>query len=479
MQEVRLPRLPCLRAAAISIVALVAIAGGCQKYEARPLNLEAHHAEFLARTLESFETRAGTLTLPDEDLSDVERALRNTSGFSLTDGVSLSEAEAVALVYNADLRAARLKAGVTLASRDNAGLWEDPSLGVDLARILSSVPHPWEIGATIGFTIPISGRLDSEKTKASAEHAAELARVLDAEWRTRAAIRSAWARWSALSAKTDETREFLSRVEQVLAAVDKMEQAGELARTEARLIRIEQATRRNEIRALEADSIEELLGIKRLMGIAPTANAVLIRSADVTIGAVTGDAPVSPIPNPLSANTELQIARAEYEVAEQALLLEIKEQFPDIEIGPGYGREDGDDRLLLGLNLPIPILNANRRAIEEARAARELARAHAEGTLERLLAEAEQLRRRQAFAAERRAALESEIVPLLDRQYDDIRAAVRVGQVDTIVLLETLARQHDAKLALIDARRDEQLAAVALDALSGPPPSDQAFQEAQ
>lgn len=460
----------------------MAFAGGCQTYEARPLALDQHHAEFLARTLESFETRAAAPDAPNENLGQVEGTARHTPGFSLSDGVSLPEAELVALVYNADLRVARLKAGVTLASREHAGLWEDPSLGVDLARILASVPHPWEIGATIGFTIPISGRLDAEKSKAGAEHAAELARVLDAEWRTRGELRAAWARWSALSAKTDETREFLSRVEQVLAAVDKMEQAGELARTEARLIRIEQATRRNELRALDAETAEEELGIKRLMGIAPTASAAFVPSTDATIGAastVPADTSVGTAAEHFASNTELQIARGEYEVAEHALLLEIKQQFPDLEIGPGYGREDGNDRALLGFTIPIPILNANRRAIEEARAAREVARAHAEGTLEKLLADAEQFRRRHASAADRRATLESEIVPMLDRQYDDIRAAVRVGQVDTIVLLETLARQHESKLALIDARRDEQLAGIALGTLGGPPPSGKADQEPQ
>ncbi len=75
---------------------------------------------------------------------------------------------------------------------------------------------------------------------------------------------------------------------------------------------------------------------------------------------------------------------AEYEVAERTFELEIRKQYPDLQIGPGYGLEDGQDQVLMGLSLPLPVLNANRQAIARAEANRSVARASVEAALERL-----------------------------------------------------------------------------------------------
>jgi outer membrane protein TolC len=165
------------------------------------------------------------------------------------------------------------------------------------------------------------------------------------------------------------------------------------------------------------------------------------------------------------------VAMAEYEAAERALELEVRKQYPDLHIGPGYGNEDGQNQVLLGLSVPIPILNANRRGIAEARAQREVARAAVEGTLEQTISALRAAEVRLAAATRRRHTLESEIVPLVDAQYADARQVARLGEVNTLVLLESLTRQQEAKIGLVEAARDEALAAVDLEELMGPEPS--------
>ncbi|MBY0261026.1 MAG: hypothetical protein K2Q20_01695, partial [Phycisphaerales bacterium] len=176
-------RLPLTAAAAGTLMTLA----GCATYRPGPVDAQAHRAAFLAR-------------VPDpEPASEWMARLAGPEparAFDLSDGVSLPEAEAVAMVYNADLRLARLKAGVTLAGAQNAGLWQDPTLGVDLTRIIQSAAHPWKVFTSIGFTVPLSGRLEIEKRRAGAEHAAELVRVAQSEWRTGVELRRAWCRWS-------------------------------------------------------------------------------------------------------------------------------------------------------------------------------------------------------------------------------------------------------------------------------------------
>ncbi|MFO0083322.1 MAG: TolC family protein, partial [Phycisphaerales bacterium] len=314
--------------------------------------------------------------------------------------------------------------------------------------------------------MPISGRLEIEKQRAGVEHAAELARVAQREWMVRTSVRRAWSEWSALDAQLAVTRDVLSRVDQILSVVDKMEQAGEMARTEARLFRIEKATKAADLAVLESRVREADLRLRQLMGMSPDAP---LRLHAVGVGPTRSSVHSGTDTTELERrNPAMLVAAAEYEAAEKALELEVRKQYPDLHIGPGYGREDGQDQVLLGLSLPIPILNANRRGIAEARAQREVTRAAAEATLEQTIAAVRSAEVRLMGATQRRSTLESEIVPLVDAQYADARQVARLGEVNTLVLLESLTRQQEAKVGLVEAVRDEALAGVDLDELLGP-----------
>jgi len=460
-----------LRFGGLSMAGLIAlVAGGCQSYERRPLDLAGHQAAFLARTPESPEVQSFAATLAAQAPGGAE--------FSPSDGISCAEAEVIALVFNADLRLARLRAGVTKATAENAGLWEDPTVNVDLTRIVESTPEPWKVFTSVGITIPISGRLEIEKQRAGVEHAAELARVAQSEWAVRMSVRRVWSEWSALDAQLETTRGFISRVDQILSVVDKMEQAGEMARTEARLFRIEKATKAAELAVLESRTREADLRLRQLMGMSPDAP---LRLQARGIGPVRGDSSGISSGGTGRAMLERQspamlVAAAEYEAAEKSLELEVRKQYPDLHIGPGYGREDGQDQVLLGLSVPIPILNANRQGIAQARARREVAQAGAETILEQILAGVRAAEVRLQAATQRRQTLETEIVPLVDAQYTDARQVAELGEVNTLVLLESLTRQQEAKVSLVEARRDEAIAAVDLEELIGPAPRSDAPQ---
>lgn len=441
-------------------VGLSAALFGCQTYTPRPLDLAAHSEAFLARTPE------------DEGIAAFAARLDSEGGgsrpeYGLADGLSLREAEAVALFFNPDLRVARLRAGVALAGARYAGLWEDPDLGVDAERILDSVDEPWVLGASLGFTLPISGRLAVEEARAKAEHRAELRRVLAEEWATRVALRSAWLEWSAQQRRAALTRQLLESVESIVGVVSRLEEAGGLSRMEARLFRIELATRRNDLRAIESRARELELTLRALMGLTPSAPVALVPSAVVA----TEPPPVADLNTAMeSRNPTLAALRAEYEVAEESLRLEIRRQYPDITIAPGFGAEEGDSRVLLGVSLPIPLWNRNQRGIAEASARRELTRAEFESEFERLAGRLAAAYARHEAAAARRAALESEIVPLVEEQHAEAHRVAELGEVDTLLLLETLTRLYETKTALLDARLAESSAALRIDELIGPPP---------
>ena len=357
-------------AAALSTALLLSLVG-CKTYERSTLDLDQTQREYLLRALEGPE------------LAELNaRAQPGAGAFDPSDGISLAEAEAIALVFNRDLRTARLAAGVTQASADNAGLWRDPVLGVDLTKIVSGASQGVEAIVSVGFTLPISGRLELEKNRLGAEHAAELARVAALEWNTIAALRRAWTERAGIARAVEATRDVLQRVEQVTAIVDRMEQAGELARIEARLFRIEDAKLRSRLALLESDLARASHAVEAILDLPPTAGRVFSGefASSARLAPESRDAAFAAIRD---TNPAVLVARADYEIAERTL--------------------------------------------------------------------------------------EKTLVPLVEAQYAETREVARLGEVKTLVLLESLKQQLEARNEMIAARRDEALAAIDIDELLGPP----------
>src|SRR5262249_19164370 len=120
--------------------------GGCARYERTPLDVRGY-----AQTWSNRDVAAPAVSEFARLLSS--KASAEVQAFDVADGVSLAEAEAIALFYNPQLRALRLNADISRASVEHAGLWEDPVLGIDAQRVIESVAKPWDIAASLSLTI--------------------------------------------------------------------------------------------------------------------------------------------------------------------------------------------------------------------------------------------------------------------------------------------------------------------------------------
>lgn len=444
---------PVLRA--LLLLGFVGLAG-CKTYESQPLDLPAHAQGYLKRAADAEPVLQFARQLAASD--PVPKV------FDLRDGVSLAEAEAVALVFNGDLRVARRRAHVTAAGAEHAGLWEDPVLGVDIERIVSGAAKPWIAGGTIGITLPISGRLEAEKARAGAASEAELRRVAAQEWAVRADLRRAWMEWSAAVLKVTVQKEFLARLDELLKLVERLEKAGEYTKVDARVFRIERLTGAADLEMLENKAAQAELHIRGLMGLSITAPVQLVANLAHHSPAVSIEVRRGAL---LSRNPELAALTAEYEVSEAALRKEIRAQYPDLTIGPGGSYDEGDVKALLSLSLPLPLWNRNQRGVAEAFAQRDLARAQAQTGYERLAVALETAQLQHAAAVSQRRRIETEIVPIVDEQEADTRKVAAAGRLDPLLILDALTRQHDAKRRLIESRAAESTALIRLDELSG------------
>jgi outer membrane protein TolC len=434
----------------LALLALI----GCQSYSRVPLDSAAHYSEWAARSPDSESVREYAARLGAEPPTQS------------ADGLALASGELVALAFNPELRRARARAAVALANAENAGLWDDPNLSVDVLRVTESIPDPWVIGGVIGFTIPLSGRLPVERALASAEHEVELRRVAEEEWSTVVALRSIWAEWSAARLRADLIRDLLQRVETIVSIVDRLEAAQSLSRLEGRLFRMERASRRSELLLLDSRAEQLEFQLKSLMGLVPEAAVTLLPQ-------VAGESPRDN-KDAFAAierwNPVLATHRAAYEAAEQSLHLEVRKQYPDLQIGPAYEWDEGQNKIGLGAGLPLPLLNANRQGIAIARAERDAARVQYQSSLEQLVSMYRQARSQYEASAASRHSIEMDLLPLAEAQIADERQLAELGEINVLLTLESVVRAYETKVQLINARLAEAQAVFRLQELLGPEP---------
>ncbi len=445
-----------IRAASIcsAMVLTAALVAGCQGYDPQPLDEAAHARQWQARDPAS------------EPVAEYARKLalagRQTGPFDLRDGISLPEAEVIALFFNPDLRRARAEAGIALAGAEQAGRWQDPELEINATYILENVSSPWVLGGMLKFTLPLSGRHGVEEDKAWAEHRLTLTEVVASEWQVLQDLRQHWLAAAATAEDLALTQRFIASLEQLKTRADNLAAAGALSRLDARLIELELVSRRIEAFGLETDLAELRLQLRQDLGLMPTAPLQL------QLELASMDAPAQPDQVLRQRNPALRVARAQYDVSEQSLRLEIRKQYPDLVIGGGFESDQGQSRIALGLGLPIPIINLNREGIARARAARVEARTAWEGAVENAFHTLARAELRQARAALQAQQVRQQLVPLADAQAAEATRMAELGEFDAIRQLDVLTRQHEARLALLKAETDQRLAAASLLGAVGP-----------
>lgn len=456
---------------------------GCQSYRRQPLLLTDYVSKWAARSLEV------------ESIADYAASLANASGtqsaFDSSDGLSLHEAEAVALHFNPQLRIVRAQANVPLASAKEAGWWPDPKFQAQVLRFVDRtskprfrldglsfegvnagglettplgyrrpksdfIDDPWIISAGLSITVPISGRLAVEKDLRWTQYSAAWRGILLAEWSLLTRLRTAWLEWSTSQERWNAAVDYVNKLESIADITRRLMSAGELKPTESRLLSIELARRRASILRFEREVEQKRLTLFAMMGLSPSAPVSL--HADVFIPTIT-----VPLDQwraaVLEHHPQIKAVEADYETAEQQVRLEIRKQYPDLDIGPSYSLDEGLRRIGFGVGLPIPLWNRNRQAIAEALAQRDAARMRAHATVESVLSQFAEAQTRLTYAGKQRAVLLEYVAPLVAEQVAAIRTLLDLGEIDVLLLRDALSGSLETKLELLDATLAEARAA--------------------
>jgi len=351
-------------------------------------------------------------------------------------------------------RTALAKAGVP-TPWPNPGLSIGPEFGwgSDVA-VNKVVPF-----ASLGFTIPLGGRLGRQDDVNFALAQFARAEALATFRELYLDLRARYVRLAVAQRREAVRGTVLEAAQASLAAANDLVDAGAATALDVSLFQLEYARERSRVLGAELDVAGAASDLSDLVAVSPWRFGVLPEDA----------LPAPPLEVPALADLRELVARehpglfrtrAEYEVAERQLHLEIAEQYPDLTLGPSFGGEVGERKTILGLSLGIelPIFDRNQQAIAEATQRREEIRTKYESAAHRVLTAIERARATLVLAAAQHRVLRDEVLPAASANIEIAKQSLAAGVAGALQLLDAERSFRQVQIEVLEARLAEQLA---------------------
>lgn len=431
------------RLLAAAIGSFLAAGAGCVHYQAKPVNPEDTAAAFSARSLSDDRLRrylAANLG-------------REPSPWPLA-AWDLDTLTWAAFYFQPSLEVARAQWAEARAAIRTAAANPNPTLTLTPGYDTSVGPgvSPWFPSVQLNWLWSTAHKRDHQV--AAAQFRAEAARldVFAAAWQVRSDLRRAVIATGAAERRLGLVNEEVAAARELETLMQQRFDAGaisafDLSAARAARVRAEAAAVETRLQAPQARSeVAQAIGV-------PSAALDGVRLPDL-LGAPApalsaGDLAAARRAS-LRSRTDLLAALARYEAAQADLQLEIARQYPDLQIGPGYQYDLGENKWSLALAFDLPVLHRNQGPIAEAEARRRAAAAQFLALQARAIAEIDR-------AAAARDAAMAQLAQLrsardeLQTQAVRLMARFNAGESDRLALLSARSDLAAAELAVADA----------------------------
>ncbi len=166
---------------------------------------------------------------------------------------------------------------------------------------------------------------------------------------------------------------------------------------------------------------------------------------------------------------DIQRGLLEYAVAEASLHREIANQYPDLQLSPGYSFDEGHHKVTFGPALPVPVLNRNRGPIAEGEGRRAEAEVRFNALQARAIGEMEGALARYNSALVELADSDQRLIQIQEVREAAMLRAVRAGEEDQLALAGIRLESAVASRARLGAlRRVESALGSLADAVQQP-----------
>ena len=408
---------------------------------------------------------APDLAILSADAQKIDRPYLVPQAIDLSAALTPNALAVIAVLENPDLKAQRLKAGVTDAQVFAARLLPDPTFQGSFDKLMSGPDAFNGYAAQIGQDLTL---LRSARVTRAAGIASKQQVRLDfawAEWQVAGQARLQGVRVLALTAQLDIARTSAASAQRLFDAAQRAAGRGDIGASELDTRRQSLLDSATKARTAESDlavaraDLNKLLGLPAeiVLKLAPPA----IPRASPSAGILTAEA--------LDRRLDLQALRAGYGVTEAQLHKAVLDQFPTLSL-TGAGARDTADNKTFGpqIGFTLPPWNRNRGAIAIAKATREQVKAEYEARLFQTRADIGAAVAGVATLRRQRAELASQL-PAIERYAAATERAAKRGDLAPVTADTTLQALRDRKLTLLQLDQQISEQTIALELLSGGP----------
>lgn len=441
-----------------SLLVMLALFGlaGCATYAPQPL---ATDPAVLSAPVAAVLTR---------DAAAIERPYLTPATIDLSRPLDPNAIATLAVIANPDLKAQRLRAGVSDAQLFAARLLPDPTFSIGANKVLAGPDRLLDIASALGLDINTLRTRGVRLAQARAQVRQVRLDLAWAEWQTAGKARIQAVRIQGLerslalaTVSRDATQSLLDRN---LRAAGR----GDISADQVQAARVGAFDSAVRLRTAERDLTAARFELTRLIGLPP--------SWPLTITPLTVP-PAPPSAETLFAiardnRTDLHALRAGYDAQEAAVHKAVLDQFPTLGLTVNANRDSAGNALLgPAVNLTVPLWNRNRGGIAIERATRGALKAEFDARLFQTRADIAAAVGGIAVARRQRDAVLRDLPALQKFAAANRRAASRGDlSIATAETAEQALRDKQALLAQADQDLSEQT--IALEILTGTPMED-------
>ncbi len=445
-----------MRPATIGLSLVVSLLAGCATYSALPLTaIESTLSPPIAAAL-------------SRDASAIERPYLIPRAIDLSAPLDPNAIATLAVIGNPDLKAQRLRAGVSDAQAFAARLLPDPTLSVGAAKVLTGPDTFLDFANALGLDINALRTRGVRIAQARAEAQQVRLDLAWAEWQTAGQARIQAVRISglenSLSLSSASRQAAQSLFDRTLRAAGR----GDLSPDQTQAARISVFDAQERERTAERDLATARFELARLIGLPP--------STPLRLAAVSLPAP-PPAAEALfalarSTRSDLMALQVGYAAQEAAVHKAILDQFPTLALTVNANRDSAGNTLLgPAIDFTLPLWNRNRGGIAIERATRATLKAEYDARLFQTRAEIAAAVGGLIIARTQRASVLHDLPPIETFARASRRAANR-GDLAPATAETAEQVLSDKELLLAQTEQDIFEQTIALELLTGTPRED-------
>jgi len=446
------------------LAAALSVTNGCRHFEPAPLAP--------AESAAALESRS----LADPGLhSLLEKVLPGGTPVWPLAKWDLTSLTLAALYFHPSLDVARAHWQVAEAGVRTAGARPNPTLSVTPQFVANAAAGatPWDITSLLDWPIETAGKRRHRTEQAEALTSAAQRALLTAAWGIRRELRGAVAEAVAAERRAALLVRRSDAEGRLVELLDRRVAAGAASHADVSPQRLAHLATRSALAAAEPARAAARAAVAAAVGLPASAlDGVALADPLGAADALDDLSEADARRRALLERADVLGALDAYAASEAALRLELAKQWPDLQLGPNYMFDQGQNEWGLAVSIELPLLNRNEGPIAEAVAARSASAASFDALQLQVIGDLDQ-----AFAA--RAGARAQVEQLRAAvgepraAADRARAARTAGAADEtavagaeVELLRGEGDLLDAELALEKARA--QLEAVVQGPLAAP-----------